>query len=116
MPRHHLVHYHGVLAPNAKLRKYIVPATARTRPAAKRKTDHKKHKPTTDTLEQDALIAPLTWAQRLKRVFDIDITICLQMWWQTTGHRRYYRSHHHREDPQSRRTGATGNQQTLFAG
>ena len=63
--------YHGLLAPNAKLRKYIVPATA-----AKRKTDHKTHKATTDTPEQDALIAPLTWAQRLKRIFDIDITIC----------------------------------------
>ena len=75
-PRHHLVRYHGVLAPNAKLRKYIVPAKASTRPAAKRKTDHKKLKATTDTPQQDALIAPLTWAQRLKRVFDIDITIC----------------------------------------
>ena len=75
-PRHHLVRYHGVLAPNAKLRKYIVPATASTRPAAKRKTDHKQLKATTDPPQQDALIAPLTWAQRLKRVFDIDITIC----------------------------------------
>jgi hypothetical protein len=24
----------------------------------------------------DELIAPLTWAQRLKRVFNIDITVC----------------------------------------
>ena len=68
--------YHGVLAPNAKLRKYIVPAKASTRPAAKRKTDHKQLKATTDTPQQDAVIAPLTWAQRLKRLFDIDITIC----------------------------------------
>ena len=53
-PRHHPVRYHGVLAPNAKLRKYIVPAKASTRPAAKRKTDHKKLKATTDTPQQDA--------------------------------------------------------------
>ena len=77
-PRHHLVRYHGVLAPNAKLRKHIVPATARTRSTAKRKTDHPRHKPATDTSQQDALIAPLTWAQRLKRVFDIDISVCPQ--------------------------------------
>ena len=75
-PRHNLVRYHGVLAANAKLRKYIVPASVRTKPATKRKADHKKDKPTTDTREQDTPIAPLTWAQRLKRVFDIDITIC----------------------------------------
>jgi len=55
-PRHNLVRYHGVLAANAKLRKYIVPATVRTKPATKRKADHKKDKPTTGTREQDTPI------------------------------------------------------------
>jgi hypothetical protein len=29
-----------------------------------------------ETANKDELVAPLTWAQRLKRVFNIDITLC----------------------------------------
>jgi hypothetical protein len=29
-----------------------------------------------DPVSQDKPIAPLTWAQRLKRVFNIDVTVC----------------------------------------
>jgi transposase len=68
-----------VLAPNAKLRKLVVP-----RPLPK----GQKRKPTTTSRhapdpikpkseEEDLILtAPLTWAQRLKRVFSIDITLC----------------------------------------
>jgi len=44
--------------------------------------DHKKRKnpaapvPSESAPDRDSPTAPLTWAQRLKRVFDIDITAC----------------------------------------
>lgn len=53
-PRANLVRYHGVLAPNAKSRKFIVP---------KQKSSNSK---TTN----------MTWAEMLKRVFLIDATKC----------------------------------------
>ncbi len=40
------------------------------------KGDDKKHKMAEEAASRDELVAPLTWAQRLKRVFNIDITIC----------------------------------------
>ena len=42
----------------------------------KGKEDSKTHKSVEETVRQDELIAPLSWAQRLKRVFNIDITLC----------------------------------------
>jgi len=77
-PRHNLVRYHGVLArgclqPNAKMRKLIVPKRS-TR--VKRKEVTKTSKTFEDATSQDELMAPLSWAQRLKRVFNIDITLC----------------------------------------
>jgi hypothetical protein len=81
-PRHNLVRYHGVLArgcrqPNAKIRKLIVPKNnKRLVKKVEGKGDDKKHKMAEETASQDELVAPLTWAQRLKRVFDIDITLC----------------------------------------
>jgi hypothetical protein len=57
-PRLNLTRYHGVFAPNCKERERIVP----------------KGKP---RLEQpDKPLAPMTWMQRLKRVFAIDIETC----------------------------------------
>ena len=76
-PRYNLVRYHGVLAPNAKLRKLIVPKHR------KRSAEHpaatgtqKESVPAAATRFQRPLLAPLTWAERLKRVFNIDITLC----------------------------------------
>jgi hypothetical protein len=64
-PRLHLIRFHGVLAPNAKLRSKIVPAPA---------------EPATETVSEDAHAqgapARLSWARLLKRVFDIDIERC----------------------------------------
>ena len=70
-PRHNLVRYHGVFAPNAKLRKLIIPKSTKR---VKGKVDSRKHKSVEEAASE--LIAPLSWAQRLKRVFNIDITLC----------------------------------------
>ncbi len=61
-PRLHLIPFHGVLAPNAKLRTAIVPRAHST-------SDH---------VAQHAPGAParMSWARLLKRVFDIDIEHC----------------------------------------
>ena len=62
-PRTHLVRYHGLFAPNAKHRDYIVaipPPTAQ---------------PGDDILEAKSATA-MSWMQRLRRVFAIDISTC----------------------------------------
>jgi len=51
-PRLHLIRFHGVLAPNAKLRSKSVPAPAPPAPAR------------------------ISWARLLKRVFDVDVEHC----------------------------------------
>ena len=64
-PRLHLIRFHGVLAPNAKLRSKIVPAPPER---------------ATESLNEDAHAqgapARISWARLLKRVFDIDIEHC----------------------------------------
>jgi hypothetical protein len=62
-PRLHLIRFHGVLAPNAKLRREIVPSPPEqaTSPAC----DHAQGAP-----------ARLSWARLLRRVFDIDNEHC----------------------------------------
>ena len=63
-PRAHLVRFHGLFAPNARHRRLVVPAPA---PA-----------PLSEAAEPGAMPtrAQMTWAQRLRRVFDIDISRC----------------------------------------
>ena len=63
-PRLHLIRFHGVLAPNAKLRREIVPSPPEQATA-----------PACDHAAQGAP-ARLSWARLLKRVFDIDIEHC----------------------------------------
>jgi hypothetical protein len=64
-PRLHLIRFHGVLAPNAKLRSKIVPAPA---------------PPATESPSEDAhgQGAPgrISWARLLKRVFDVAVEQC----------------------------------------
>ncbi len=60
-PRLHLIHFRGVLAPNAGLHAAIVPGTA--------------GKPGENPEEHARAPARLSWARLLKRVFDIDIDI-----------------------------------------
>ena len=57
-PRLNLTRFHGVFAPNSKQREHIVP---RREPKAQ---------------VPDKPMAPMTWMQRLKRVFAIDIETC----------------------------------------
>jgi hypothetical protein len=59
-PRLHLFRFHGVLAPNAKLRSKIVPAPP------ERATE-----PSTDHAQGQGETPRMRWARLLKRVFDI---------------------------------------------
>lgn len=62
-PRLHLIRFHGVLAPNARLRAAIVPGPPESGPA-----------------DEDAHGTParMNWARLLKRVFAIDVEHCPQ--------------------------------------
>jgi hypothetical protein len=80
-PRVNLTRYHGVFAPSSPLRRAIVPAPARVRrrrpkdsAIAQATRQQQPADPPTDSAAPPT--APLTWAQRLKRVFEIDISLC----------------------------------------
>ena len=68
-PRLHLIRFHGVLAPNAKLRALVVPqeaeAPAQAAPPAECEAGCTHHRP-----------VRLSWAKLLKRVFEIDMEHC----------------------------------------
>ena len=64
-PRLHLIRFHGVLAPNAKLRSKIVPAPPERATETSSENAHAQGAP-----------ARMSWARLLKRVFDIDIEHC----------------------------------------
>ena len=73
-PRHNLVRYHGVFAPNSRMRQLIVPKC--NRPIEKVKEGNDKLETTEELPNLGELYAPLTWAERLRRVFNIDIATC----------------------------------------
>jgi len=58
-PRLNLTRFHGVFAPNFRHRERIVPRRC------------------WGTVDADQPRAPMSWMQRLKRVFKIDIGTCL---------------------------------------
>ena len=62
-PRVHLLRYHGLFAPNAKHRDHII---TRAPPTAQCTDDTVETKPR----------APISWMQRLRRVFEIDLRCC----------------------------------------
>jgi hypothetical protein len=66
-PRINLTRYHGVLAPNHRWRRLVTPAKRgkRVKPIA-----------STEVRSPAERHAAMTWAQRLKRVFNIDIEVC----------------------------------------
>jgi len=67
-PRVNLTRFHGVFAPNSKYRAKVTPA---------RRGKHKKCHPVDDADDTPAeQRASMTWARRLKRVFNIDIETC----------------------------------------
>jgi hypothetical protein len=68
-PRLHRIRFHGVLAPNAKLRALVVPqvpeAPERAAKSAVCDANCAHHRP-----------VRLSWAKLLKRVFDLDLEHC----------------------------------------
>jgi Putative transposase len=64
-PRLHLIRFHGVLAPNAKLRAAVVPVPVQTTTAGEGDCAHAHSAP-----------RRMTWARLLKRVYDIDLERC----------------------------------------
>lgn len=69
-PRVNLTRFHGVFAPNSKHRARITPA-GRGKGGKRSKTSDNADNRTTAERH-----AAMTWAQRLKRVFNIDISSC----------------------------------------
>ena len=67
-PRVNLTRFHGVFASNSKHRAQVVPA----------KRGRRKKRHSIDRADQTSAEkrASMTWAQRLKRVFNIDIETC----------------------------------------
>ena len=68
-PRINVTRYHGVLAPNSRHRARVTPA----------KRGKGNSPPTLDELPERAARkrrVPMTWAQRLRCVFDIDVETC----------------------------------------
>ena len=68
-PRVNLTRFHGVFAPNSAHRAPVTPANRGK--GNKARTLHSPEEPTPAGRR-----AAMTWAQRLKRVFNIDIEIC----------------------------------------
>lgn len=74
-PRAHLTRFHGVFAPNAALRAQLTPSGRGKR--------HATDAASVDVSANDEPRGPeekrrsMTWAQRLKRVFTIDVTTCV---------------------------------------
>jgi hypothetical protein len=64
-PRLNLIRFHGVLAPNARLRPQIIPGRPVSVPDD------------LDGAPHHSVSAHMSWARLLKRVFDIDIEHCL---------------------------------------
>ena len=64
-PRLHLIRFHSVLAPNAKLRSQVVPVPPQKTTAGEGDCAHQHSKP-----------VRMTWARLLKRVFDINVERC----------------------------------------
>ncbi|MGH8523327.1 MAG: transposase [Gammaproteobacteria bacterium] len=68
-PRLHIIRFHGVLAPNARLRAEIIPSAPLDANASSADPGDAPH---------HSAPARLSWARLLKRVFDIDIERCSQ--------------------------------------
>jgi hypothetical protein len=66
-PRLNLIRFHGVLAPNAKLRSSIIPGAQQN---LNNRPDH------SGDGARGSHASRMSWAQLLKRVFDIDVAHC----------------------------------------
>jgi hypothetical protein len=72
-PRVNLTRYHGVFAPNSTLRAQIVPGKPRKKRTTQTSTSNL---PNRTSKPETAEPTQLTWAQRLKRAFEFDVTVC----------------------------------------
>lgn len=72
-PRAHLTRFHGIFAPNSSLRAQLTPSGRGKRPA----TNAESTKASSDDRTPDQCRRAMTWAQRLKRVFGIDVNTCI---------------------------------------
>ncbi len=75
-PGHNLVTYHGVFAPNAKLRKQIIPHHGLKAVLGGRKKHCRKTDSDGAPLNEEERRRRYTWAELLKRVFRIDALQC----------------------------------------
>ena len=71
-PRAHLTRFHGIFAPNANLRAQLTPAH---RGKGSKVASDDAANPDDRTPEENR--RAMTWAQRLKRVFNIDVETCV---------------------------------------
>ena len=71
-PKIHLIRFHGVLAPNYKYRKEIVPSSPTT-PSPQGCCGENS-----ENLDTVVRKKRMSWAKLLKRVFNIDIEICIK--------------------------------------
>jgi Putative transposase len=71
-PRLHLIRFHGVLAPNAKLRPLVVPQG----PPAPEQANEAAAADPCEVETVQARPQRISWARPLKRVFDIDMHTC----------------------------------------
>ena len=69
-PRMHLTRYHGVFAPHSRLRAAVTPA--------RRGLGAAKHPPADPAEPPTPRHVAMSWAQRLKRVFGIEIEACVR--------------------------------------
>ena len=74
-PRAHLTRFHGVFAPNANLRAQLTPSGRGKRPATDAPTEVSAGD---EPCSPAAKRRSMSWAQRLKRVFGIDVSTCVR--------------------------------------
>jgi len=76
-PRGNLVRYHGILAPNAKHRRAVVPNSSKRTRRRRTPAHPLVQAPGRDHQDDPAApTAPMNWMERLRRVFAIDLSIC----------------------------------------
>ena len=73
--RAHLTRFHGIFAPNAKLRAQLTPS-GRGKRLPSNATQDTPPEPA-DPRSPDERRRSMSWAQRLKRVFNIDVSTCV---------------------------------------
>ncbi len=72
-PRAHLNRFHGIFAPNSRLRAQLTPSGRGKKSAA----DAESTRASSDERTPDQRRRAMSWAQRLKRVFGIDVSTCV---------------------------------------